>query len=107
MSLDLDVLQPASITGDSGRVQIRLRSSEAITSAGASDRSAKTSTAEGGLSPSPERLVWVSLYLSTDARLDSGDTLLARRQVRLSGAGGKAFTLDYSTVGLEIGRAHV
>ena len=31
-----------------------------------------------------------------------GDTLLARRQVRLSGAGGKAFTLDYSTVGLAV-----
>ena len=47
-------------------------------------------------------LVWISLYLSTDGRLGSDDTLLVRRQVRLEANSGKVLQLDFSTADLAV-----
>jgi hypothetical protein len=44
-------------------------------------------------------LVWVSLYLSTDGRLDNGDSLLVRRQVQLSASRDSVLNLKFSTAG--------
>jgi len=98
-SVDLDVLRAPSVsTCRGGLVELRVRSSEALTTTqGSRPSSERSSNTEGG-----ERLVWVSLYLSIDGRLDSGDTVLLRRQVKLSGNDEKAFKLDFSTAGLAV-----
>jgi hypothetical protein len=85
-SIDLDILRAPSIkaSGGSGLAQLRLRASD------------------GPRSLPHGELVWVSLYLSTDGRLGSDDTLLVRRQVRLEANSGKVLQLDFSTADLAV-----
>jgi hypothetical protein len=82
-SVDLDVLCAPSIkaSGGAGLALLRLR---------ASDGTAAQQAA--ALEP-----VWVSLYLSTDGRLDSDDIVLVRRQVRLAANKNKELLVAFST----------
>ena len=82
-SVDLDVLCAPSIkaSGGAGLALLRLR---------ASDGTAAQQAA--ALEP-----VWVSLYLSTDGRLDSDDIVLVRRQVRLAANNNKELLVAFST----------
>ena len=82
-SVDLDVLCAPSIkaSGGAGLALLRLR---------ASDGTAAQQAA--ALEP-----VWVSLYLSTDGRLDSDDIVLVRRQVRLAANNNKGLLVAFST----------
>ena len=76
--IDLAVLRaPAINSGLGGRAQVRLRSSDALTSFGGA--ASESESSERG--STGERLVWVSLYASSDGRFDSGDSLLVRRQI--------------------------
>ena len=108
-SIDLDVLRAPSIkaNGGSGLAQLRLRASDGPRSRaqgrqpGQDDHGVDTSSpAAGGVAAG--ELVWVSLYLSTDGRLDSGDSLLLRRQVRLEANSDKVLKFDFSTAGLAV-----
>ena len=108
-SIDLDVLRAPSIkaNGGSGLAQLRLRASDGPRSRaqgrqpGQDDHGVDTSSpAAGGVAAG--ELVWVSLYLSTDGRLDSGDSLLMRRQVRLEANSDKVLKFDFSTAGLAV-----
>ena len=82
-SVDLDVLCAPSIkaSGGAGLALLRLRASD-----GTAARQA------AALEP-----VWVSLYLSTDGRLDSDDIVLVRRQVRLAANDNKGLLVAFST----------
>ena len=105
-SIDLDVLRAPSIkaNGGSGLAQLRLRASDGPRSraqgrqSGQEDHGVDASSAAAGGATAGE-LVWVSLYLSTDGRLDSGDSLLMRRQVRLEANSDKVLKFDFSTAG--------
>ena len=108
-SIELDVLRAPSIkaNGGSGLAQLRLRASDGPRSRaqgrqpGQDDHGVDTSSpAAGGVAAG--ELVWVSLYLSTDGRLDSGDSLLLRRQVRLEANSDKVLKFDFSTAGLAV-----
>ena len=97
--IDLAVLRaPAINSGLGGRAQVRLRSSDALTTFGGA--ASESESSERG--STGERLVWVSLYASSDGRFDSGDSLLVRRLVRLNGHGEKQLALDFSTAGLPV-----
>jgi len=108
-SIDLDVLRAPSIkaNGGSGLAQLRLRASDGPRSRaqsrqpGQDDHGVDTSSPAAGEAAAGE-LVWVSLYLSTDGRLDSGDSLLQRRQVRLKANSDKVLKFDFSTAGLAV-----
>jgi len=108
-SIDLDVLRAPSIkaNGGSGLAQLRLRASDGPRSraqgrqSGQEDHGVDASSAAAGGATAGE-LVWVSLYLSTDGRLDSGDSLLMRRQVRLEANSDKVLKFDFSTAGLAV-----
>ena len=108
-SIDLDVLRAPSIkaNGGSGLAQLWLRASDGPRSRaqgrqpGQDDQGVDTSSAAAGGAAAGE-LVWVSLYLSTDGRLDSGDSLLMRRQVRLEANSDKVLKFDFSTAGLAV-----
>jgi hypothetical protein len=83
-SINLKLSRTPSIRslGSTGQAQLRISAS-------------KRSPASG--KPSSGELVWVSLYLSTDGRLDNGDRLLTRRQVQLSASGDRVLNLVFST----------
>ena len=108
-SIDLDVLCAPSIkaNGGSGLAQLRLWASDGPRpraqgrQPGQDVDGVNTSSAAAAPSAAAE-LVWVSLYLSTDGRLDSGDSLLMRRQVRLEANSGKVLKFDFSTADLAV-----
>ncbi len=90
---------PSKAIGGSGLAQLRLRSSDRPLSraqdyVGGDDCGAGKGAAGD--------LVWVSLCLSTDGRLDSGDSLLVRRQMRLEANSDKVLTFDFSAAGLAV-----
>ena len=108
-SIDLDVLRAPSLkaNGGSGLAQLRLRASDAPRSRPQAGKPGQECDDEDDGSPAAGdeaagALVWVSLYLSTDGRLDSGDSLLVRRQVRLEGNADKVLQFDFSTAGLAV-----
>jgi hypothetical protein len=82
-SVDLDVLCAPSIkaSGGAGLALLRLRASDGT----AAQQAAALES------------VWVSLYLSTDGRLDSDDIVLVRRQVRLAANNNKELLVAFST----------
>ena len=107
-SIDLELLRAPSIRarGNSGLAQLRLSTGNSALSRsgglgsrrdrdGEDDRPAAAASGAG-------ELVWVSLYLSTDGRLDSGDTLLLRRQVRLGATRDTVLNFEFSTAGLAV-----
>lgn len=107
-SIDLELLRAPSIRarGNSGLAQLRLSTGHGALSRsgglgsgrdrdGDDDRPAAAAAGAG-------ELVWVSLYLSTDGRLDSGDTLLLRRQVRLGATRDTVLNFEFSTAGLAL-----
>jgi hypothetical protein len=93
-SIDLDILRAASIkaSGGSGLAQLRLRASDGPLScsedcqSGQDDDDDDDDDDDGDDDYSPAagnaasgQLVWVSLYLSTDGRFGTDDSLLVRR----------------------------
>ena len=106
-SIDLDVLRAPSIkaSGGSGLALLRLQASDGPYSRAQGWQSEQDDVGgddcEAGKAAAGE-LVWVSLYLSTDGRLDSGDSLLMRRQVRLEANSDKVLKVDFSTAGLAV-----
>jgi hypothetical protein len=97
-SVDLDVLCAPSIkaSGGSGLALLRLRASDEPLSqlAGLPDQDERSSGARQASAPEP---VWVSLYLSTDNRFDSADTVLVRRQVSLGANASRSLLFAFST----------
>jgi hypothetical protein len=106
-SIDLDVLRAPSIkaSGGSGLALLRLQASDGPYSRAQGWQFEHDDVGgddcEAGKAAAGE-LVWVSLYLSTDGRLDSGDSLLMRRQVRLEANSDKVLKVDFSTAGLAV-----
>ena len=107
-SIDLDILRAASIkaSGGSGLAQLRLRASDGPLSCsedcqsgqdddddddGDDDYSPAAGNAASG------QLVWVSLYLSTDGRFGTDDSLLVRRQVKLKANSDKVLKFKFAT----------
>ena len=107
-SIDLDILRAASIkaSGGSGLAQLRLRTSDGPLSCsedcqsgqdddddddGDDDYSPAAGNAASG------QLVWVSLYLSTDGRFGTDDSLLVRRQVKLKANSDKVLKFKFAT----------
>jgi hypothetical protein len=97
-SVDLDVLCAPSIkaSGGSGLALLRLRASDEPLSrlAGLPDQDERSSGARQASAREP---VWVSLYLSTDNRFDSADTVLVRRQVSLGANASRSLLFAFST----------
>jgi len=107
-SIDLDILRAASIKASvgSGLAQLRLRASDGPLSCsedcqsgqdddddddGDDDYSPAAGNAASG------QLVWVSLYLSTDGRFGTDDSLLVRRQVKLKANSDKVLKFKFAT----------
>jgi hypothetical protein len=108
-SIDLELLRAPSIRarGGSGLAQLRLSASDRTLSCSDGEDSCEDRDGEDDRVPAAaaagfDDLVWVSLYLSTDGRLDSGDTLLVRRQVKLSATRDSVLNLEFSTAGLAV-----
>jgi hypothetical protein len=104
-SIDLELLRAPSIRarGDSGLAQLRLSTSDGqLPRSGGGDRDGQDDRSVSAAAAGSGELVWVSLYLSTDGRLDSGDHLLVRRQVRLNPTRDNVLNLEFSTAGLAV-----
>jgi hypothetical protein len=116
-SIDLDVLCAPFIkaNGGSGLAQLRLRASDGPRPRAQGFQSGQDDDCDdedgddgdddcspGAGNAASGQLVWVSLYLSTDGRLDSGDSLLMRRQVRLEANSKKVLKFDFSTADLAV-----
>jgi hypothetical protein len=107
-SIDLELLRAPSIRarGNSGLAQLRLSTGNSALSRSGGLGSRRDRDGEGdrpaAAAPGAGELVWVSLYLSTDGRLDSGDTLLLRRQVRLGATRDTVLNFEFSTAGLAV-----
>ena len=109
-SIDLDILRAASIkaSGGSGLAQLRLRASDGPLScsedcqSGQDDDDDDDDDGDDDYSPAAGnaasgQLVWVSLYLSTDGRFGTDDSLLVRRQVKLKANSDKVLKFKFAT----------
>ena len=109
-SIDLDILRAASIkaSGGSGLAQLRLRASDGPLScsedcqSGQDDDDDDDDDGDDDYSPAAGnaasgQLVWVSLYLSTDGRFGTDDSLLVRRQVKLKANSDKVLKFKFAS----------
>jgi len=105
-SIDLDILRAASIkaSGGSGLAQLRLRASDGPLSYSEDCQSGQDDDDDGDDDYSPAagnaasgQLVWVSLYLSTDGRFGTDDSLLVRRQVKLKANSDKVLKFKFAS----------
>ncbi len=103
-SIDLDILRAASIkaSGGSGLAQLRLRASDGPLSCSEDCQSGQDDDGDDDCSPAAGnaasgQLVWVSLYLSTDGRFGTDDSLLVRRQVKLKANSDEVVKFKFAT----------